>query len=102
MGEQDDEEHKLQDKDHAQEDILLIELQQQHVDGVSIETGTSTITATEQSVEIAACTTVKNSEEGNAWITEIDVERLENGVDIGGYGNKDKLLQLVLDHHISS
>ena len=102
LGKEDDEERKLQDEDHAQEEILLIEVYEQDIYGIGIEACSGTIAVSEQAVEESADTTINGSKESNTPIAEINEERLEDGIHIRGDWYKDKLLQLVLDHDIGS
>ena len=102
LSQKNNEQRKLHDKDHAQEDIFLIELQQQDIYGIGIEAGTDTVAVSEQTVEESTDTTINGGKEGNTPVAEINVERLEDGVDIRGYWDKNKLLQFALDHDIGS
>ena len=102
MGQENDEQSKLQNEDHTQEYIFLIELQQQYIYDISIEAGADTIAVSEQTIEESTDTTIYDCEECDTTIAEIDEEWLENGIYIRGYRYKDKLLQLVFYHDIGS
>ena len=62
MREQDDEECELQDKHHAQEYILLIELQQQYIDGIGVEASAYPTAVPEQAIDVSAHTTIDSCE----------------------------------------
>jgi hypothetical protein len=82
----------LKDENHAQKDILLIELHEQYVQKIGVKACSHAVPVAEHPVEISTGHTIDSGEKRYTSIAEVNVEWLKYSVNIGWYWHEHEIL----------